>query len=158
MSEARHIHETGPLHLIGGGYDGYIYYLHAKGPLALSDNAIPESTGGSISFYLDAGASNAGRNYIILGSVTGTEPGTPLPGGKATLPLNWDNFTNVIINMVNSPLFTNFQGKLDGQGNGTAQLNLPPVPGTAGLTMYYAFALNNPWDFASNPVGIEITP
>jgi hypothetical protein len=31
-------------------------------------------------------------------------------------------------------------------------------PGMAGVTLSFAYALNNPWDFASNPVGIEIVP
>jgi hypothetical protein len=60
--------------------------------------------------------------------------------------------------MINTPFFTNFQGKLDEQGKGSTQLNLPPVPGTVGVIMYFAYALNNPWDFVSNPVGIEIVP
>jgi hypothetical protein len=47
-------------------------------------------------------------------------------------------------------------GQLDSQGSATAQLNLPPVPGFAGVTMYFAYALNGPWDFVSNPVPITI--
>ena len=157
-SESTFPKKVGPdLTYNGGSNDAFVAKVMRLSLMA-DIYELSESTGGTINFTLDAGAWNANRNYLLLGSVTGTEPGTPLPGGKATLPLNWDNFTNVIINMVNSSVFTNFQGKLDGQGNGTAQLNLPPVPGTAGLTMYYAFALNNPWDFASNPVPIEIVP
>jgi hypothetical protein len=49
-------------------------------------------------------------------------------------------------------------GILDASGTATAQLNAPPVPGFAGVTMHYAYALNNPWDFVSNPVAIEIVP
>jgi hypothetical protein len=37
-----------------------------------------------------------------------------------------------------------------------AQLNVPPVPGFTGVTMHYAYALNNPWDFVSNLVAVEI--
>jgi hypothetical protein len=33
---------------------------------------------------------------------------------------------------------------------------LPPV--AVGITMHFAYALNGPWDFASNPVGVEIVP
>jgi hypothetical protein len=60
--------------------------------------------------------------------------------------------------MINGPIFQNFMGSLDGTGSATATLNLPPVPGAAGLTMHYAYALNNPWDFVSNPVAVEIVP
>jgi hypothetical protein len=120
--------------------------------------SLSAGSGGVVYLFLNAGEENKQRNYLILGSITGTEPGTPLPGAKATLPLNWDLFTNVIISIVNTPVFTNFQGILDGQGSGMALMNLPPIPGAAGLTMYFAYALNNPWNFASNPVEIEIVP
>ena len=35
---------------------------------------------------------------------------------------------------------------------------LGPIPGVAGATLYFAYALNNPWDFVSNPVRIKIVP
>ena len=116
-----------------------------------------ETAGGLANFVLNAGADNANRNYFLLGSVSGTEPGTPLPGGLVTLPLNWDFFTNIVINMINGPIFQNFMGSLDGTGSATATLNLPPVPGAAGLIMYYAYALK-PYDYVSNPVAVEIVP
>jgi hypothetical protein len=113
--------------------------------------------GGSVGFVLTAGAVNANRNYILLGSVSGISPGTLLPGGLATLPLNWDFFTDFVVLNLNSVLFTNFLAPLDGAGNAAAQLNVPPVPGLSGLVMYYAYALNNPWNFVSNQVAVQIT-
>ena len=54
---------------------------------------------------------------------------------------------------------SNFMGTLDGAGSSNATFDtLAPIPGAAGLTMHFAYALNNPWDFVSNPVGIEIVP
>lgn len=106
-------------------------------------------------FILLAGTSNAYRSYILLTSVTGTEPGTSLPGGKVTLPLNWDLFTNLAIGLINTPFFFNFLGTLDDKGSAGAKLDpLAPIAGVPGLTMHFAYALNNPWDFVSNPVGI----
>ena len=120
---------------------------------------IPENTGGDAAFLLLTGTGNANRNYILLGSITGTDPGTPLPGGKVTLPLNFDIFTNMVINLANTPPFSNFIGKLDSSGSANAVFNtFGPIPGAAGITMNFAFALNSPWDFASNPVEIEIVP
>jgi hypothetical protein len=119
---------------------------------------ISEVSGGTANFSLFAGQANANRNYILLGSVSGMQPGTPLPGGLVTLPLNWDIFTDFVLLLINSPLFLDFMGTLDGLGQGTAQINTPPIPGFAGTTMYYAYALNQPWDFASNPIVIEIVP
>jgi parallel beta-helix repeat protein len=125
-------------------------------PLYSDTYVIPEDTGGVSNFIFNAGEDNANRNYILLGSVSGTDPGTPLPGGMATLPINWDAFTNIVLTLLNTSVFVNFLGTLDGSGTATAQLNVPPVTGFAPLTMHYAYALNNPWDFVSNPVAVEI--
>jgi Tol biopolymer transport system component len=121
-----------------------------------TDTATLPETGGTVNFFLDAWDSQAGREYLILGSITGKTPGIPLPGGTATLPVNWDLFTNLVVNLMNTPVFANFYGTLDASGSGAAQFNAPAMPGAAGLTMYFAYALCNPWDFASNPVEIEI--
>jgi hypothetical protein len=127
--------------------------------LSVDTDTLSASTGGKADFYLTAGWDNANRNYIILGTVSGTTPGTPLPGGMATLPLNWDILTGLVINLLNTPIFSNFMGTLDATGSASAKFDtIAPIPGAAGLTLHFAFALNNPWDFASNPVGIEIVP
>ncbi len=122
-----------------------------------ASKSIPEG-GGSVNLYLSADEDNGNRNYRLCGSISGHEPGTPLPGGQATLPLNWDIFTNLVINMANSSLFSNFLGTLGPDGKATATLNLPAVPGMAGTTMSFAYALNIPWDLASNAADILITP
>ena len=96
--------------------------------------------------------------YLMLGSVSGTSPGTVLPGG-VTLPLNWDVFTNLVLDLANTPLFPDFLGTLDGAGRGNAQIFTAPLPpSSAGTTMYFAYALNKPWDFASNAVMVGIVP
>jgi hypothetical protein len=119
--------------------------------------SIPEG-GGSVNLYLSADEDNGNRDYMLFGSISGHEPGTPLPGGQTKLPLKWDIFTNVVINLANSPIFSNFLGTLGPDGKATATLNLPAVPGLAGITMSFAYALNKPWDFASNAADILITP
>jgi hypothetical protein len=117
-------------------------------------------TGGTVNFSLDAGPSHADRHYFLLGSLTGIEPGTPLPGGMATLPLNWDFFTDFVALMANAPFFSNFQGTLDGAGMGAAQFNTSgPLPlDLKYYQMSFAFLLYAPFDFASNAVALEIKP
>lgn len=116
-------------------------------------------TGGTVNLNLMAGEHNQLRSYIILGSVTGTSPGFPLPGGYVTLPLNWDPFTDLMFNLLNSPVFKDFLGSLDGEGNAEAQLNTPPLdPVAMGLIMYYAYTMNNPFDFVSNAITVEVVP
>ena len=97
--------------------------------------------------------------YILLGSVSGTTPGFPLPEGIETLPLNWDLFTDFVLNFMHMPFFDNFLDNLDGQGENEAAMIMAALPpGYVGLVMYFAYALNNPFDFVSNPVEIEIVP
>lgn len=137
----------------------YVDEADAARPDALTadSNALPEA-GGVINFNLYAGIDQASRGYLLLGSVTGTEPGTPLPGNLAVLPLNWDGLTNAIIYLLNGPVFVNFCGLLDSNGMGTAQLNAPPTSGLLGTILHFAYVLDNPYDFASNAVKVEITP
>jgi hypothetical protein len=126
--------------------------------ISLDNTVIPETTGASIHFTLDAGPAKAGRNYVLLGSVSGQSPGTPLPGGYAVLPLNWDILTDVMFELINGPAFQNFLGTLDGNGMATATLNAPPLPGFANVALYFAFCINNPFDYASNCQIIWIVP
>jgi hypothetical protein len=141
-----------------GNLDIYYFgYVTSMG-LACDTTTIPESTGGVANFTLEAGAANAHRNYLLLGSITGAYPGTVLPGG-ITLPLNWDLFTNTVAALLNSPVFSNFLGTLDGTGGASAQLSLGPLPlGFTGTVMRFAYLLNAPFDFVSNPAAIEIVP
>jgi hypothetical protein len=139
---------------------GSHYGLFSAGwtvPLYSDTHMIPETLGGVANFFLSAGPENANRNYLLVGGVSGTEPGTTLPGGFATMPVNWDWFSDLEMLLLNTYIYSNFTGKLDAQGIGDAQLNVPPLPsGTAGVTMYYAYCCNNPFNYVSNPVAIEI--
>jgi hypothetical protein len=79
-------------------------------PLAADGFFLSDLTGGTVNFTLTGGLDNNGRTYIVLGGVSGTAPGIPLPGGMATLPVNWDAFTNIVLAMINSSYFSNFLG------------------------------------------------
>ena len=138
--------------------EGVAVVLHAAQPLSCDRPSLSASVGGAVSLALDAGAQNAGRSYVVFGSVTGTAPGLPLPGG-ATLPLNWDVFTDLALSLVNTPVFAAFAGTLDGAGRATATFDtLGPVPVATGLTLHFAYGLRSPWDFASNPVAVRFSP
>lgn len=118
---------------------------------------IPPYSGGVIQFTLCGGPGSENREYILFASLSGTVPGTPLPGNLATLPLKWDAFSDLVIAFLNTPIFQNFTGTLDSQGKASAVLDtLGPVPVTSGLNLYFAFGLGKPWDFASNPIVVGI--
>lgn len=129
------------------------------GQLMYDASSISARVGGTVNFDLDAGVSNANRNYILLGSISGTMPGTSLPGGMETIPLNFDTFTDLVMINLNSSVFVDFLGQLDAMGQATAQLNAPQLSaGLAGTIMDFAFALNAPWNFASNAVAVTVLP
>jgi hypothetical protein len=128
--------------------------------LAADRFTISESTGNIIHFKLDAGLENGGRDYLVYGSISGNAPGTPLPGGKVFLPINWDVFTNIVadLNYPESVIFKGFYGTLDAAGHMNAAFDTGgPVPGMAGYRVSFAYPLQGPpWDFASNPVNIDV--
>ncbi len=138
--------------------EGVAVLLQPALPLASDRPTLSASVGGAVTLSLDAGAQEAGRDYVLFGSASGTAPGLPLPGG-ATLPLNWDLFSDVALSLVNTPVFAAFAGTLDGAGRATATFDtLGPVPVATGLTLHFAYGLRSPWDVASNPVAVRFSP
>jgi hypothetical protein len=142
-----------------GGPTDYDTYVDtpAKRLLEADKTTLDAAAGGTVKFHLHAGTSNGKRKYLILVGASGTDPGTKLPGGKE-LPLKWDPLTDLALQLVNTPVLSNFYAQLDTMGDAMAYMNLPPVPGAAGVEMVFVFALNNPWDFVSNPWRIDILP
>ncbi len=129
-------------------------------PLIWADDyGFTAAAGCSITVYLDAGAVNAGRPYLVGGGVSGSYPGTALPGGEV-IPLNRDRLTDLILDNLNGPIFRNFSGTLDSEGRAVATLDIPgPVnPVHAGKTITLAFTLTDGFDVVSNPVLVEIEP
>jgi len=115
-------------------------------------------TSGIANLYLCGGKEVQQRQYLLMGSVSGTSPGTPLPGGL-TLPVNWDLFSNLIFSLLNTPFYSNFFGVMDMEGHSVAQVNLPGLmPSAIGVVMYFAYCTGNPFDFVSNPIELTIVP
>lgn len=128
-------------------------------PLLAADvHTLSAGTGGVVDLTLLARSSDAGRKYLILGTLSGISPGTSAPGGAVVIPVNMDIFTSsVLFPLLNTSVFSKFLGTLDAQGNGQASIQAPPLPPSAiGAMMHYAFVLNAPFNLASNPVQVEI--
>ncbi|MHC4945528.1 MAG: hypothetical protein ACYTG7_21150, partial [Planctomycetota bacterium] len=97
------------------------------------------------------------RPYHLLGSMSGTSPGFPLPGG-VTLPLNWDLFMDITWNNAYPPMFVDFVGVLDGEGEATAAFDtLGQFEDYLGVTLHFAFTLTDAYDYASNAVSLFLT-
>jgi len=127
------------------------------------DGALSISSMSTVEFGIVAGSANAGKDYALLGSKSGMDPGTVLAGG-VWLPLNQDSFTARTFNSAGSGNLVNFAGQLDLLGNATALLRTNPLsnPALIGRTLHFAFVLIDPLtgyaEFASNPVPVEISP
>ncbi|MEO0651198.1 MAG: hypothetical protein AAFZ65_11030 [Planctomycetota bacterium] len=116
--------------------------------------------GGTQNLTLDAGPSEAGKFYWVLGTTSGTSPGLPL--GSVTLPLNVDAYTNFLIQSPNAPPLLDGFGVLDAQGTAAARFELPAGSsfGLIGTVAEHAFVTIN-FDtsigFASNTVPLIFT-
>ncbi len=151
----------GTLDIICGYYSGSstsgIKWFNGIGPLSSDVNAISGGSGGTINFKIAPGAAFASRRYFLMASLSGTTPGTPLPGG-ATLPLNWDGVSAFIYQNYNNPMLATFRGNLGNSGEAKAQLNAGGVPFPAGTILHFAFTTETPYDFQSAPLAVEVLP
>ncbi|MHC4945665.1 MAG: M28 family metallopeptidase, partial [Planctomycetota bacterium] len=126
--------------------------------LSPSEVYVEISKGGFIDFALNGSAALGGRIYVLLVTSSGTSPGTPI--GSVVLPLNWDVLTDICAANLNTPVFNNFLGILDGGGQAAATVYVPIItdPAAVGLQLDFAWLTLNSIDFASDPAGILLVP
>ncbi|MBN2191338.1 MAG: FG-GAP repeat protein [Polyangiaceae bacterium] len=144
---------------------GYVRVYSGK-PLTLTAEAhtISLRTGGGQILNLDArnekqGGPLALTPYVVLGSLSGTEPG--LRVGSFTLPLNPDPYFAFTVNHPNTPLLSHTVGVLDHEGRATAAVTLPAgLPGAAaGTTLHHAFVVvDKGVELVSNAVPLTLVP
>jgi hypothetical protein len=90
--------------------------------MSSTGESISASAGGSVSFMMDFPTSEAGLNFYLLGSATGTGP---ITSGTVEIPLNMDWMFNMMTGAP-PPQFSNVTGQLDSFGDATATLTLLP--------------------------------
>jgi hypothetical protein len=112
---------------------------------------------GTVQFELDAGAAHAGGTYFLGASLSGQQPGIPLPGGLL-LPINWDSLTDLILPNDDAQWFFDFFGQLNGQGMAHPRLEWPGHPKSAGWAIDLAACTILPFDFVSNAWTLSILP
>jgi hypothetical protein len=95
--------------------------------------------------------------YLIAWTGSGTTPGIPLAPGLV-LPLNYDPFTQLGLDMLNGPVFGSFLGILDAQGLGQATFTLPPSTSLPlGTTNFAAVLLGNTQLFTAVTNAVALT-
>lgn len=149
---------TGDLFLTQyGDAIAHIAGLDSLASLTASATSVAISAGASVTLNLRAGSNAQGRPYLVGGTLSGTQPGTP--AGSVTIPLNADVLTLFILQNLNSVLYQNFSGTFDTEGSATATIFIPPGLVLASpLTTDWAFIVMNPIDFASNPLRLVLQP
>lgn len=124
-------------------------------PLFASSDRISLLNGGRVDFTLQAGAANAGLAYHVIGTLSGTSPGTPF--GAVTLPLNTqgDLWFQLTWQPFSPALLQSTIGLLDNTGMAQAAIVVPPLPlSLLGLQFHHAYLVQDPttqqYVFASN--------
>lgn len=130
-------------------------------PLSADTATVSLSGQGQQKLTLQAGTSNAGRLYILLGSLSGTSPGLRL--GSVLLPLQADAYFDITASFPNSPLLTSSLGTLDSSGMANASFTaIPQIPASLiGKRFDHAYLVLNtaaatPFVFASNAVELTL--
>jgi len=154
----------------GAGNESAVVSLsvHLAEPLEASASSLSQASGGTVDFDLYAGADNAGRSYILVGTFSGTVPGVDLPatgGGTLNVPINRDAFTDHILQHLGWPVYRDFLGVLDAQGRALTP-SFRPGPGQlpaslVGSTFHFAYAVmggGGTYTYASPAVAVQITP
>jgi len=118
------------------------------------------SHGGTQDLKLDAGAQNASKLYVTLGSISGTKPGIRI--GSLLLPLNPDVYQDFTLTAPNNPPLLGGVSFLDQNGRGAVQFRIPagtPAKFKA-LKFHHAFLvldiLKGRVTFASNAVSARL--
>lgn len=120
---------------------------------------VPIIPGGTQTLELNAGSEHANRLYLLLGTASGTSPGTTF--GNVDVPLNLDPYTNWVLS--GSSFVSSVAGFLDSNGEASNSIVIPPglVPLSA-ITLteiYHAFVVYDEFTvpvFASTPAHLVL--
>ena len=140
------------------GSPGAGIFVRERSSLTADVARLHDATGATAHFQLDATAANAGDIYVLVASLSGTEPGLPL-GPQLVLPLNPDAMLQASLDLANSSIFVNSLGLLDAAGRANTTFATPPslLSSQLGRPLAFAFA-TLPFDFVSAAVSLTIVP
>jgi hypothetical protein len=108
-----------------------------------------------MSMGINAGPRNAGRRYLLLGSISGTAPGTTLENGLH-VPLNADAYFRFTAQHAGSDILSHSFGVLDEHGR--AQATFTPDDRFLNMTVNHAFVVLGPTKFVSEAESCQVVP
>jgi hypothetical protein len=136
-------------------------------PPALSADTLALSllSGGTQHLALDAGSTRAFHLFVLLGTATGTTPGTLEPVTGQVVPLNVDAYFLFLYQNAGAGLLTPFFGFLSPIGAATASFTVPAASNAslAGLVLHHAFITIDffgagQMSFVSNALPVQLMP
>jgi Family of unknown function (DUF1028) len=135
--------------------------VEAPTPFACGYQELSASLGGAVPLVANLGAAQAGAQYLMLASSSGTQPGTVFQG--ANVPLNADALFWSSVNGANGPRFVNTLGLLSATGRAQGSYVAPPLALVLAIGQHYDFATLRLADasgptFASAADGFLIVP
>ena len=131
-------------------------------PLCASNHLLSLSAGTGLTLHVDAGSSHAGQTFLVLGSFTGSSPGTPF--GSSVLPINRDRYFKRTLKLNPNANIKPPTGTLDGSGRSTTVFTPPGSKKSTwivGRTFHHALVVLDPAGntvLASNAWPVTITP
>jgi hypothetical protein len=145
-------------------FPGKVHLLSFAGGAHLDGNSstLSNLSGGVQTLQLGACPSHAGDFYLLVGSVSGTDPA--LPVGPVTVPLVADAYLAYTLANPNCALLPGSLGVLDAWGRAVTSFVLPAGtdPALTGLTAHHAYVVFDSTTFAvelaSNPVPVSLAP
>jgi hypothetical protein len=125
--------------------------------LAVDLDRVSVGAPAQVELRLAASSALASRSYVLLASMSGTQPGTTLRPG-VVLPLNVDSFTLAAAAGLNGPVFQSFAGVLSQHGTAQALFaSQIPVPvALAGTTIHFAYAVSPSLTHASEAAAVVL--
>lgn len=113
-------------------------------PLYTTAFEVSLTAAGEQPLQLAAGASQAQRPFVLLGSASGTSPGVVDPATGTTIPLNVDPYFQLLAFNAGAGIVLPWIGSLNAGGKAVARVALPTLTsaqilGLVGTTLHHAF-------------------
>ncbi|HLQ37436.1 MAG TPA: VCBS repeat-containing protein [Planctomycetota bacterium] len=143
------------------GADGYVRIYAGAPRAAWADTGFLTAAGGSQHLRLTLGPGHAGAPFLVIGTLSGTNPGVNVAG--LHLALNPDSYTQfTALGTLPPQIFSGFRGLLTAAGDAASTLTVSPSIANAarGITAHHVFVVLNAGSlqFASEPLSLQILP
>jgi hypothetical protein len=146
-----------------GSNAGFVRVVSSQALAMTSDRFVASISSGDVQqLSIDVAPGYANQSYVVLGSMSGTQPSVVF--GGLTLPLVADRYFAYLRGPVIAGPIKNGQGSTNASGHANASFDtkvLPLSPSFVGQTFYHAFVIlgaGGQATFASNAVPLTILP